>query len=334
MAKDELLSNHAGSAEGGGAAAVRREVLQSLGVCFFYISMSSAMVFTNKALSYNYGFTMTNALLLMQMVFTIALLHFLRDICGLLSFNRFERDTALRIAPISVFYCLNGAFALVAVRELSVPSYTLVKRLAPMFSITLEFALLGKRSKPRVLVALAVMLSGTLLAARADTRGTILGWSSGLVSCFLQGLYLTLVKKTGAETGLNSFGVLYYHSLISLPILSVLVVLLGEMQPLLNYPQWTDMSFMIVLAWSLFMGVMLNYSLFLATELTSPTSTLVSGQVKAIGQTAIGMFTFGGAERNQAYIIGTLMNIGGGTGYGYSKYLDMKERADQQKLPK
>ena len=330
MAKEMLPAPAAYSGDKG-TANIRQEVITSLAVCFFYISMSSAMVFTNKALSYSYDFTMTNALLFMQMIFTIILLHFLRDGLSLISFESFTRETGARIMPISVLYCLNGALALVAVRELSVPSYTLVKRLAPMCSLSLEFMVLGKRSKPRVIRSIAVMMIGTVLAARADTKATILGWGCGLGSCLFQGLYLTLVKKTGAESGMNSFSVLYHHSILSLPILFCLILLTGEVQPLISYPQWGDASFMLILACSLFMGVMLNYALFLATEYTSPTSTLVSGQVKAIAQTAIGMFTFGGGERNITYIGGTLLNIFGGAGYGLSKYFDMREKAEQAK---
>mmetsp|Transcript_7894 Transcript_7894/g.13992 ORF Transcript_7894/g.13992 Transcript_7894/m.13992 type:complete len:291 (-) Transcript_7894:162-1034(-) len=289
------------------------------------------MVFTNKALSYSYGFTTTNSLLFMQMIFTIILLNFLRDVLKVLHFPAFDPQVAKRVAPVSVFYCFNAVTALLAVRELSVPSYTLIKRLAPLFSLVLEWFILEKRAHLRVWASLMVMLLGTAVAAHADTMGTALGWAMGLTSCVFQAAYLAYVKKSGAETGLNSFGVLYYHSILSLPILSILVLVTGEIPVLYRYPNWVDSGFLVVLAFSLFMGVMLNYSLFLATEKTSPTSTMVSGHVKSIAQTAIGMFTFGGSDSSVSYMIGTCMNITGGMGYGYSKYLDMKERQRELK---
>eukprot|EP00183_Erythrolobus_madagascarensis_P001850 CAMPEP_0185850846 /NCGR_PEP_ID=MMETSP1354-20130828/4824_1 /TAXON_ID=708628 /ORGANISM="Erythrolobus madagascarensis, Strain CCMP3276" /LENGTH=349 /DNA_ID=CAMNT_0028551571 /DNA_START=1 /DNA_END=1050 /DNA_ORIENTATION=+ len=305
---------------------LRREVIVSLSVCAFYILVSSVMVFSNKALAFTYGFTMTNALLLMQMMFTIGLLHFLRDVVHLIDFPRFELSVARSVSPVSFFYCLNAAAALLAVRELSVPSYTMVKRSASLFSLVLEFIILNKRPRVRVVLSLIVMVIGTVIAAISDSLGTRLGWAAGVASCLFQGIYLAYVKKSGAETGLGAFGVLYYHSVISLPILVAFVIVMGEVSQVLAYPQLFHVPFLVVLFFSLSMGVVLNYALFLATEKTSPTSTLVSGQVKSILQTAVGMFTFGGGDTSPRYLFGTLLNISGGIGYGVSKYLDMRER--------
>ncbi|OSX74939.1 hypothetical protein BU14_0260s0007 [Porphyra umbilicalis] len=301
-------------------AEVRRTVVESLAVCGFYISVSSAMVFSNKALSYTFHFTTTNVLLLLQMIFTALLLRFLRDVAHVIEFDDFVRAKAMRIAPVSLFYSLNAAVALLALRELSVPSYTLIKRLAPLFTIGLEYALLQRRATRSVLLSLFIMVGGTVLAARSDSTSATSSWMLGLTSCVFQALYLTYVKRSGVETGFSAYGVLYYHSILSVPMLVVLGGLMGEFPIAMAYPLWLKPSFLIVFSASLFMGFLLNYSLFLCTERTSPTSTVVSGQVKAMGQTAVGMFTFGGVDMNARYTAGTLLNIVGGIGYAYSKY--------------
>ena len=306
-------------------AEVRRMVITSLAVCTFYILVSSSMVFTNKALSFTYEFRTTNILLFIQMLFTIVFLRFLRDILGLISFDDFHINTAKQVAPVSIFYSLNAAFALIALRELSVPSYTLIKRLAPCFCIILEFFLLHKRPAKMVVFSLSIMTVGTILAAKADMRSTTAAWMLGFGSCIFQATYLTYVKRSGRDTGMSSTGILYYHSIMSLPCLAVIILAVGEIGPALRYPHWTSPPFLIVLTVSLLMGLLLNYALFLCTEKTSPTSTTVSGQVKAMGQTVIGMFTFGGVDMNQRYLLGTLMNISGGVGYAYSKYRALME---------
>lgn len=329
----------AGSSGGGGdgeppppgqratAAEVRQTVIESLSVCAFYISVSSAMVFSNKALSYTFHFTTTNVLLLLQMLFTALLLRFLRDVAHVIEFDDFVRAKAVRIAPVSLFYSLNAAVALLALRELSVPSYTLIKRLAPLFTIGLEYVLLQRRATRSVLLSLFIMVGGTVLAARSDATSATSSWMLGLTSCVFQALYLTYVKRSGVETGFSAYGVLYYHSILSVPMLVVLGGLMGEFPIAMAYPHWLKPSFLIIFCASLFMGFLLNFSLFLCTERTSPTSTVVSGQVKAMGQTALGMFTFGGVEMNARYTAGTLLNILGGIGYGYSKYRIIRDSA-------
>lgn len=304
---------------------VRRTIVVSLSVCTFYILVSSSMVFANKALSYTYEFRTTNFLLLCQMLFTSFLLRVLRSF-GVIDFVDFQIARARQVAPVSVFYCLNAAVALVALRELSVPSYTLIKRLAPLFTICLEAVLLKKLASKEIFASLLVMSAGTVLAANADSSSTTFAWLLGFLSCAFQALYLVFVKRSGAETGMNSFGILYYHSILSLPCIGLIAIAVGEIHPALTFPYWTSPSFLTVFIGSMFMGLILNYALFLCTELTSPTSTVVSGQVKAMAQTVIGMFTFGGVDANARYMFGTLLNISGGFGYAFAKLKAIKER--------
>lgn len=318
LKKDSTLPKY-NAGEKIGENDIRRTIAVSLAVCGFYVLVSASMVFVNKAITYTYGFRSTNFLLLLQMLFTTALLRFLRTL-RILAFADFELTKAKQVLPVSCFYSLNAAVALLALRELSVPSYTLIKRLAPLFTLSLEFVLLKKRATIGTTISLIFMVSGTVLAARADTTSPLSGWILGLVSCLFQAMYLTYVKRSGAETGMSSFGVLYYHSILSVPFITIISVFVGEIGPVLSYEKWMSPSFLTILAISLGMGLVLNYALFLCTELTSPTSTVVSGQVKAMAQTAIGMFTFGGVDMNFKYALGTLLNIGGGLGYAMAKY--------------
>lgn len=305
---------------------VRRTVIISLSACLFYILVSSSMVFANKALSYTYKFQTTNFLLLCQMCFTALLLRSLRSL-GIIDFVDFQFSKARQVAPVSVFYSLNAAVALVALRELSVPSYTLIKRLAPLFTICLEAVLLRKMATKAIFGSLLVMSAGTVLAANADTSSSSFAWLLGFLSCAFQALYLVFVKRSGSETSMNSFAILYYHSILSLPCISIIAIAVGEIQPALTFPSWTFPPFLAVFISSLFMGFLLNYALFLCTELTSPTSTVVSGQVKAMGQTVIGMFTFGGVDMNPRYMLGTVLNISGGFGYAFAKLKAIRERS-------
>jgi solute carrier family 35 len=324
-AAEAALPPQGGKAAAAAAAEVHRTVVVSLAVCAFYILISGSMVFVNKALTYSYGFRSTNFLFLLQMLFTIALLRSARS-ARIVDFDHLERAKALQVAPVSLFYSLNAAVALLALRELSVPSYTLIKRLSPLFTLALEYVLLHKRTTASVALSLVVMTLGTVMAANADTASALSSWMLGLVSCLFQALYLTFVKRSGVTTGMSSLGILYYHSVISIPFISIIILGIGELHVVVAYDRWASPAFLLVLSLSLTMGLVLNYALFLCTELTSPTSTVVSGQVKAMAQTAIGMFTFGGVDANFRYMLGTLLNIAGGFGYAYSKYSVLRQQ--------
>lgn len=299
---------------------LRRTVITSLAVCGFYITISSSMVFVNKSLTYTFNFRHINTLLFLQMLFTIFALRFLAKSINVVDIPTIEFRRLKQVAPVSLFYCLNALAALAALRELSVPSYTMVKRLAPLFTISLEVVLLHRRPKPLVICALIVMAIGTVLAARADVNSTTYAWMLGFSSCVFQAAYLTFVKRSGIDTGLSAVGIVYYHAFLSLPFFATMMLITGEIGIAMTYEQWFSPTFLLVLSLSLSMGLLLNYALFLCTEKTSPTSTVVSGQVKAMGQTVLGVFTFGGINPNPRYILGTCINIFGGVLYAYAKY--------------
>lgn len=302
-----------------GEEALRKMVLVSVLVCGFYIFVSSMMVFSNKAMSYTYQFNSMNVLLLAQMLFTTMLLLVLRSL-GSIQFESFQVERAIKVAPVSIFYSLNAAVALMALREMSVPSYTLVKRLAPLFTITLEYFLLNKTSTFGVVASILCMMVGTLVAFSDDTSSTLQGWILGFTSCLLQALYLSYVKRTGLQQKLNTFAVLYYHSILSVPCFLVLIFFSGEYRDVLKFNRWQELDFIAVFTASLMAGFLLNYALFLCTEKTSPTTLVVSGHVKAVLQTVLGFFTFGGVDTTHGYMLGTLLNISGGFGYVYAKY--------------
>mmetsp|Transcript_29618 Transcript_29618/g.72030 ORF Transcript_29618/g.72030 Transcript_29618/m.72030 type:complete len:190 (-) Transcript_29618:54-623(-) len=183
--------------------------------------------------------------------------------------------------------------------------------------------MLGKKPAPLVVASLLVMASGTILVAQADVKSSVLGWILGCGSNILQGCYLVLASRV--MKGMTSLSVLYYHSILSIPCMFVLVLSVGELETVNRFlttekALWARPDFMGVLLATLSMGLLLNYALFLCTEKTSATSTLVAGQFKAIAQMVVGLFTFGGVEVNSRFATGLAANVVGGGGYAWAKY--------------
>lgn len=60
----------------------------------------------------------------------------------------------------------------------------------------------------------------------------------------------------------------------------------------MNFPAWTDPSFVVTFILAVSMGSILNYSIFLCTTVNSPLTTAVVGATKNIATTYIGMMAF------------------------------------------
>lgn len=78
--------------------------------------------------------------------------------------------------------------------------------------------------------------------------------------------------------------------------------------------------FPVVFFLTISVGMLLNYSLFLCTGLTSALTTSVVGGLKAMVQTMLGLVTFGGVSHNLPTYLGIALNLVGGTGYIAVKY--------------
>eukprot|EP01124_Arcella_intermedia_P005741 TRINITY_DN13389_c0_g2_i2.p1 TRINITY_DN13389_c0_g2~~TRINITY_DN13389_c0_g2_i2.p1 ORF type:complete len:351 (+),score=55.88 TRINITY_DN13389_c0_g2_i2:8-1060(+) len=310
---------------------LNRKAFESLGYAGFYILVSGSMVFANKGIMHYFKFEATNLLLLTQFIFTAVLLGALRRY-QVIHIESIPLPRVLKLLPISFFYCANTSVALIALRGLNVAAYSLVKRLAPIMVLILEVPIFKQWGSLRTWIAVFWMVLGTYIAANHDIDNSLNAYFLGLVSCCLQALYLIFVKKSGVETGLDSFTILYYHSLISIPLISVVLLFTDEWSQVVeNRELFTDIYFLLNFLLNLSFGALLNYSLFLCTEKTSPVTTMVSGHVKSIAQIIIGLFTFGGVQVTPGFFLGMVMSILGGALYAFDKYEAMKKKLSLDK---
>jgi hypothetical protein len=65
--------------------------------------------------------------------------------------------------------------------------------------------------------------------------------------------YLIYVAKSGAETGINSFGLLFYNSLLAIPFVFVVTAITGEFHGVAQYEDFYDFQFQVILFFSNFL---------------------------------------------------------------------------------
>merc|ERR1711908_228059 len=101
------------------------------------------------------------------------------------------------------------------------------------------------------------------------------------IATALYGAY-TKRKLNGDE--LNKWGLLYYNAVCSIP---VLLAVLAALQPnvaeeVMKWKQWSNPFAVLSLFCSVVLGLFLNYSVFLCTQVTNATTTAVIGALKNI----------------------------------------------------
>eukprot|EP00960_Hanusia_phi_P036863 752568-Hanusia_phi.AAC.3 len=283
----------------------------SLVYAAFYCTTSIAMVATNKLVVSNFDFSFTSFLLLLQAFTTILLAHTLPITPA------FSLQALRKLLPLSCSYLLNVTTGLLAVRLLTIPAYTSIKRLTPIYVLVLDFLLRGKRQSATVIVAVFLLLAGPLMVARGDMDFKFSSYAVGFAASGTQALYLISVSHFN-DVGFSEIELNYFNSLLTIPPL-----LLGTLvfdRGLVQHAAWQKPWFLSSLAlFSLLSAVFL----FAATVLTSRCSGLtlsVMGQLKGLVQTWIGFLWFGKVNFVQEGFVGIGVSTAGAALYAYAKY--------------
>jgi len=158
-----------------------------------------------------------------------------------------------------------------------------------------------------------------------DLGFNLLGYTCGALSNIAQSIYLLLVQQA-TDGKLTIVESLQLNSINTLPILALFCVLKGEIFEIPKYEDIDNVSFWVVFFAVISVGCLLNYSLFLCTSLTSALTTSVVGGMKALAQTILGLFTFGGVSHNVPTFLGISMSVAGGLSYIFAKYTENIEK--------
>ncbi|XP_010278061.1 PREDICTED: putative UDP-sugar transporter DDB_G0278631 [Nelumbo nucifera] len=311
--------------ESGSGFIAETSSFKSLIAAFSYGISSMAMVFINKAILMQYGYSMT--LLTLQQLATTLLIHFGR-VLGHTKARGFDIVTAKKLFPVSFFYNANVAFALASLKGVNIPMYIALKRLTPL--AVLVAGIFSGKGKPSTQVSLSVIFiaAGVIIAALGDFSFDLFGYSMALTSVFFQTMYLVLVEKSGAEDGLSSVELMFYNGFLSFPFLFFLIIATGEFPNSLSllFAKANSFSFLAMLILSLVMGIVLNFTMFLCTIVNSALTTTIVGVLKGVGSTTLGFVLLGGVQVHALNVTGLVINTAGGVWYSYAKYQQKKNK--------
>jgi len=89
-----------------------------------------------------------------------------------------------------------------------------------------------------------VQKQGAIIAGAGDISFNAMGYILIMANCVITAMYLVLIAKKTEETKLDSFGLMYYNNILSLPIVIVLVFL-TEANEVKDYPRLWDWGFLV-----------------------------------------------------------------------------------------
>ncbi len=292
-----------------------RGLSDEVSAAVLYGAMSLLMNFANKLLFAETAFDSVLLLLLLQFASTVAAMYALRAV-GACSFQGLSARLARDLLPASLLYCLNVGAGLASLNAVSIPVYSVLKRLTPAATLLVARAVTGKSESARVQWTILVILVGTVLTGLGDLRFEAYAYAYGIVSVLTQSLYLTCIELSGLSLDVNT--ILLVTSVDGF----LLLLAYGLMTDLPQAAQrlmaadgdvWSGVAGLLVL------GGALQYSMFLCTTHNSALMTTVVGVIKAVATTSIGFLVFGGQPLTPLLVAGIAINTGGAIAYMLAK---------------
>jgi len=297
-------------------------------VAFSYGIISIAITFFNKAVFDTYGFQASNTLTVAQMSCAILFL----DVGKRMKWVDFPD---LSIAHFNKLYVLGLAYfgmvvtGLSALRFINVPMFTALRRATTFIVIIGQYFYLKKTVSREEFFSVSLMIVGATIASWGDLGFDFFGYCMVALNCIVTAYYLVLISKKQTETGLNTFGLMWYNNIIALPIVFV-VVIFSEWDQIIAYKGYWDIGFILCFAMSAILAFWLNVLVFLCSIINSPLTTSVTGQIKGIGSTALGFVLLGGVQSTPIMIFGIVLSTIASVYYGYVKYVEQMAKLAQK----
>ncbi|KAH3732110.1 UDP-galactose/UDP-glucose transporter 7 [Pelomyxa schiedti] len=292
---------------------------KGISVAVTYGIISIAMVFFNKGVLTYYAFHWSNTLALFQMLFAIVLLYMMRWM-GYIEFSGLSLSRAKLMAPFAVFFCGMVLSGLSALKFVNIPAYTTLKRMTTLFVIAGEFLVMRKAVPTNEVISVVLMALGALIVGFGDWIFNAWGYFLTLLSCAMTAGYLLRIGAVKEKVKVSEFEVMLYNNLLSLPLVIVLVILLDS-DGVLRFPYLFNFGFLVFFFGSAIQAFFLNYFMFLCSSINSPLTTSVTGQIKAVLGSFLGLIILQQDVTVTALLMmGLFISSAGSVYYGYVKY--------------
>lgn len=295
--------------------------------CLLYGSTSVSITFFNKAIFSVYEFRFPCIVTLVQILVCIISLTIAQSF-GYLTLPTITRQTSRQVYPLTIVWWLYVVSGIGALRYLTIPMFSTLRKSTAMIVLILEAIVLKKRAKPSVWLSIIIMVGGGFIAGAFDLSYSSMGYILVSICCVATALYLVLIVRVTNASKMGTFSLLYYNNVLALPLmLAYLLLFTNEMEQVKQYPYLGDKKFLLFLLFSAAQATLLNISIFLCTKLNSPLATTVTGQMKDFITIGFGLFVFGDVVLSLPNLAGLGISLFGSLMYSVIKLIAARTAA-------
>ena len=298
------------------------DTVRSLAICAVFIVLSSWCTLYNKFI-FESVFRSSNALLLVQNVTTIATLWAMRA-AKLVDFS-----PRLGCADILVGLCygVNVMFGLWSLVFVNIAMFGALKRCTVVASWVIELLFTRTSTTMKSAAPITVMTVGTVVASFNDLQFSAPGYAMAILSCITQAGAFELGRRLIKEKASGVVPVLWANSVASTLLLVPVLFATGEMETLA--PAKLSPTILGHFFLNSVSCLLMNYSVFLNCSVNSPLAHAVTGNMKAVVTTVVGVLLFA-ADLLFIGWVGVVGNFGGAAWFSYQKWRQKQDSEDRK----
>lgn len=302
-----------------------------------YAVTSVAIMLFNKGILKSYRF---NYPCLMVLTHQISCILFLKgmELGNVVELPTMDLVKAKKVLPLASLNAANVVISQLALRAVSVPMFTTLRRLTVLFVMVTQYLVNGVRPSVQVVIAVSVMMLGAAIGGYGDLGFDLAGYVWTFANNVLTALYLSYIKKVEREVNLggggeSNVGIVYYNSVLSCPLLFLASLGFGELSAVWDYPYLWDSTFQGLYILSALFAFGVTFFTFLSTTVNSPLTTSVTGQAKNVITTLLSIAVFGLEGATSVTLFGLFVGLSGGGYYAYSKYQEQQQQRKASQHP-
>eukprot|EP01029_Cantina_marsupialis_P028472 TRINITY_DN776208_c0_g1_i1.p1 TRINITY_DN776208_c0_g1~~TRINITY_DN776208_c0_g1_i1.p1 ORF type:complete len:338 (-),score=89.42 TRINITY_DN776208_c0_g1_i1:163-1176(-) len=297
--------------------------------CLFYFSFSFALNVLNKAILTGYGWSLYSTLQFSQNV--IMLLGLI--MMGTAKKSLLSWDLIKRVLPLTIIDLCNVLSGFVALANMSLPMYLMVRRTVTLIVLVFEIYYLNKVVKNQAKIAIVLIISGSIIAGFADISFSFLGYLFVILQNIMTAAKYVYMNKVGTDLkqfNLTSLDMMFVNVCLTLPMSFILTSVRGEFTKIAEFENLRNVGFIICFSVICLCGVGYALSVYICTTRNSALATTVTGNVKDLFSTLFG-FMFGDAAVSVQNGFGLFVSFVGAYWYAYLKFKDAHETRKEEK---
>lgn len=155
----------------------------------------------------------------------------------------------------------------------NIPLFLCVRRTTTAWVLLAEYFILGRRQALPVVLAVALIVLGAVIAGWQSLESDWLGLTYTMANNVLTAVSMSVTKRFSDGTRTQGFGLVFYNALIALPLCLVGATLLGEWEYTAGYTHVGEPGFWLAMSVASVMGLVMTYVALLCSTVNSPLVT-------------------------------------------------------------